>query len=42
MISKSGGSTKQKCPPWDKGGRGLYRYFQELRAHVVTRVHDFM
>ena len=20
MISKSGGSTKQKCPPWDKGG----------------------
>ena len=23
MISKSGGSTKQKCPPWDKGGGGV-------------------
>ena len=41
MINKSGGSTKQKCPLWDKGGE-VYRYFQELHTHVVTLVDDFM
>ena len=42
MISKRGGSTKQKCPLWDKGGGEVYRYFQELHTHVVTLVDDFM
>ena len=42
MISKSGGSTKQKLRGTRGWGGGVYRYFQELHTHVVTLVDDFM